>query len=241
VTNPVSFVDSLERNAVEIEPVSDSDNELKQQVSGALRDVRARARSEAKLEGELPVQREHELAHKKLGAIPSDTPTEPPRSPDRNQLNALWDVARALDTPPQGRLGRLLEPLRRPILRVVRFALGPFVEHQNEMNSAQVRFDNDIVSYMDERMDRLAAHYDQMLGLHGKRMEEIDERHLILQQELVQHVHDLVKRIDFVFETAEQNHLYLEGFLRELREELQRLATEMGSSAPRSLSNKDEN
>jgi hypothetical protein len=123
---------------------------------------------------------------------------------------------------------------------VIRYALGPFVEHQVEMNSAQVQFDNAIVAYMDERMDRLVAHYDHVLGQHGKRMEEIDERHLILQQELIQHVHDLVKRIDFVFETAEQNHLYLEGFLRELREELGELASRMESSMTTRKSDKDE-
>jgi hypothetical protein len=50
---------------------------------------------------------------------------------------------------------------------------------------------------------------------------------LILQQELVRHVHELVKRIDFVFETAEQNHLYLEGMLRETREELSSIAQRM--------------
>jgi SMC interacting uncharacterized protein involved in chromosome segregation len=37
-------------------------------------------------------------------------------------------------------------------------------------------------------------------------------------------VHELVKRIDFVFETAEQNHLYLEGMVKEAREELQDIA-----------------
>jgi hypothetical protein len=219
--------------------VSDSDNELKQQVSSALRDVRTRARSEPKPRGELPVHREHESTQRRLESIPQDTASEAHRSPDRRILNERWNVARALDTPPQGRLGRLFAPFRKSILRVIRFALGPFVEHQVEMNSAQVQFDNDIVAYMDERMDRLAAHYDHMLGLHGKRMEEIDERHLILQQELIQHVHDLVERIDFVFETAEQNHLYLEGFFRELREELQELATKMGSSAT-STSTEDE-
>ena len=101
--------------------------------------------------------------------------------------------------------------------RIVKFALGPLVERQVEQNSAQVKFDNEFVDYVDKRIDHLSAHYDEILGLHGKRMEEIDERHLILQQELIRHVHDLVKRIDYVFETAEQNHLYLEGFLLELR------------------------
>jgi hypothetical protein len=117
---------------------------------------------------------------------------------------------------------------------LVRFALGPLVERQVEMNSAQVKFDNELVEYLDERLDRASAHYDHVLGLHGRRMEEIDERHQILQQELIQHVHDLIKRIDFVFETAEQNHLYLEGFLREIREEIQALAARMSSPPPSS-------
>ncbi len=106
----------------------------------------------------------------------------------------------------------------------MRFAVGPVVERQVELNSAQVQFGNELVQYIDARLDQISAHYDRMLGLYGKRMEEIDERHLILQQELVRHVHQLVKRIDFVFETAEQNHLYLEGMLRESREELQDIA-----------------
>jgi hypothetical protein len=113
---------------------------------------------------------------------------------------------------------------------MVRFALGPFVERQVEQNSAQVKFDNELVDYVDKRIDRLSTHYDEILGLHGKRMEEIDERHLILQQELIQHVHDLVKRIDYVFETAEQNHLYLEGILREIREELVELSTRLSTA-----------
>jgi hypothetical protein len=86
-----------------------------------------------------------------------------------------------------------------------------------------VRFDNEIVQYLDERIDRLSRHYDSVLGAHGKRMEEIDERHLILQQELIRHVHDLIERIEFVFESAEQNHLYLEAVVREARDELREL------------------
>jgi len=117
-------------------------------------------------------------------------------------------------------------------------ALLAFVEQQAEMNSAQVKFDNQLVEYVDERLDRISAHYDRLLGLHGKRMEEIDERHLILQQELIQHVHDLIKRIDFVFETAEQNHLYLEGFLREVRDEAQSLADRLDRLSPSGKENR---
>ncbi len=135
-------------------------------------------------------------------------------------LNELWDVSTAYRDTPPGLMGRLLGPIRIPLQRLVRFALGPVIERQVQVNSAQVRFDNEMVQYVDERLDRVSRHYDDILGQHGKRMEEIDERHLILQQELVRHVHDLVERIEFVFETAETNHLHVEAVLRETREEL---------------------
>ena len=101
------------------------------------------------------------------------------------------------------------------------------------MNSAQVKFDNELVEYLDTRLDRISQHYDHVIGLHGKRMAEIDERHLILQQELVRHVHDLIQRIEFVFETAEQNHLYLEANLRETRDELASLVKRLETMAHR--------
>lgn len=102
------------------------------------------------------------------------------------------------------------------------------------MNSAQVRFDNEVIEYLDARLDRIERHYDEVLGLHGKRMEEIDERHRILQQELIRHVHDLVERIDFVFETAETNHLQIEAVLRETRDELRELAKRLETDSEQS-------
>jgi hypothetical protein len=149
-------------------------------------------------------------------------------SPDREELNLLWNVSETGAEAP-GPLARFLTPLRSPLARLVRFALGPVVERQVRMNGAQVRFDNELVRYVDERFDRMSRHYDRVLGLHGRRMEEIDERHLILQQELIRHVHDLVARIELTFEAAEQNHLYLEGTLRETREELSRIAARLTS------------
>jgi hypothetical protein len=162
---------------------------------------------------------------------PLDTGSAPPlpASPDREELNRIWDLAGAETS--GGFLSRLFSPLRRPLARILRFALGPFTERQTRMNSAQVRFDNELVRYLDARLDRMTTHYDRVLGLHGRRMEEIDERHLILQQELIRHVHDLVARIEFVFEAAEQNHLYLEGMLRESREELRSLAERLEALA----------
>ena len=111
--------------------------------------------------------------------------------------------------------------------------MGGVVDRQVEVNSAQVKFDNELVAYLDARLDRISRHYDEVIGLHGKRMEEIDERHLILQQELVRHVHDLVERIEFVFETAEQNHLYLEASLRETGERVAGLAERLEAMTDR--------
>ena len=207
----------------------------KEEVVGALRDVRERVRSQKNPSPKPSPYPKPAEPHTSLGSVPAGDPpsTEPPSSPSTEKLNESWDVSTAFSTRPPGRTSRLFSLLRRPLQRIVRFALGPVVERQVEINSAQVQFDNQLIQYLDARLDRISAHYDQMLGLHGKRMEEIDERHLILQQELVRHVHELVKRIDFVFETAEQNHLYLEGSLRELREGVQKLAAQLEALAAR--------
>ncbi len=198
----------------------------KEEVAGALRDVRERVRSEDNPSPKPSPYPKPSEPHAPLGSVqPVEPPsTQVPNSPSTERLNESWDISTAFETPPQGRIARIFSPLRHPLQRLVRFALGPVVERQVELNSAQVQFGNELVQYIDARLDRISAHYDRMLGLYGKRMEEIDERHLILQQELVRHVHELVKRIDFVFETAEQNHLYLEGMLKESREELRDIA-----------------
>ncbi len=211
--------------------MKDSDDELKQQVAGELREVRMRAREEAAPRDDIPPYPKSNEPRPHLESLPKPTSPEAPISPDRSFLNERWDVSTSLHAPPSGWLGRLISPLRKPLQRVLRFAMGQVVERQVEVNSAQVKFDNQVIEYIDERLERISTQYDHVLGLHGKRMEEIDERHLILQQELIQHVHDLIKRIDFVFETAEQNHLYLEASLREVRDEVRALATRLDPNA----------
>src|SRR5271169_929633 len=106
----------------------------------------------------------------------------PPQRPDGVAVNASWDVSRS---PAEGLLGR-----------IVRRALGPFVSAQTQWNARQVQLDNEILDYVDRRFDATHRHYDRVLGIHGQHMQDINERHLILQEELVAHVHDLVKRID---------------------------------------------
>ena len=73
------------------------------------------------------------------------------------------------------------------------------------------------------RLHETHRHYDAVLGLTARHMAEIDERHLILQEELVAHVHDLVKRIDLVLGEGEKGRLSLESALRDLRTRLQQL------------------
>ncbi len=133
----------------------------------------------------------------------------PPRPPDGSAVNAAWDVGRAAAP---GLLAR-----------VVRRLLAPFVDAQVAFNSRQVQLDNELLGYLEARLAATHRHYDEVLGIHGRHMQDIDERHLILQEELVAHVHDLVKRIDLVLSEAERGRLSLEFALRDLRARLKRL------------------
>jgi hypothetical protein len=65
-------------------------------------------------------------------------------------------------------------------------------------------------------------------------MGEIDERHLIMQEELVAHVHDLVQRIDLVLGESERGRLGLELALRDVRARLLRLEEQLGTCKPSS-------
>ena len=141
---------------------------------------------------------------------PLDPPAAPaaePRRPDNAPLNSLWRIT--------GERG----PIRRLWQRLLRGLLG----RQEAFNSRQVQFDNELLAYVDERLAQTHRHYDGVLGLHHKHMEEIDERHLILQEELVAHVHDLVKRIDLALSLQERGRLSLEFALRDVRSRLQQL------------------
>lgn len=126
----------------------------------------------------------------------------PPARPDVTAVNTLWRTAEAA----AGRAGRLLRRLAAPFLRA-----------QQQFNSVQVQFDNAVLDYLEARLAHTHAHYDAVLGVHGRHMGEIDERHLILQEELVAHVHDLVRRIDLVLEEGERGRVALESALRDVR------------------------
>lgn len=137
---------------------------------------------------------------------PLPEPAAPPAPPDGAAVNELW---RAQPQREPGLLGRLLRRL-----------LAPLFEAQVAFNSRQVQLDNEILAYLEARLAQTHQHYDAVLGVHGRHMAEIDERHLILQEELVAHVHDLVKRIDLVLAETETGRLSLELALRDVRAQL---------------------
>jgi hypothetical protein len=154
------------------------------------------------------------------GPMPPDhvppAPAQPLR-PDNADLNQLWALRGALD---QG-------GLRRMVTRGLGRLLARLIDRQEAFNSRQVQFDNALLDYIDARVQETHRHYDAVLGIHGRHMGEIDERHLIMQEELVAHVHDLVKRIDLVLGESERGRLGLEFALRDIRKHLLRLEEQL--------------
>ena len=130
-----------------------------------------------------------------------------PAAPDLGPVNATWTVkARA------GLLGRLLTWLGRPQL-----------EAQRAFNADQVRLDNALLRYVEERFAATHKHYDRILGRTGQRQDEMDARHRQLERELVQHVQDLARRIDLALLEADRGRPALEQALADLRERVARL------------------
>lgn len=149
--------------------------------------------------------------------VEADPVAVPPR-PDAGDVNAHWRAeATLLEHGLRGRLGRLLERLLHPRLAA-----------QVEWNAKQVRLDNELLDYVDARLAATHRHYDAVLGRVGRHLGEIDERHMILQEELVAHVHDLVKRVDLVLAEAEKGRLGLEHGLREVKSRLLQLEERLG-------------
>jgi hypothetical protein len=145
--------------------------------------------------------------------IPREEPREEeeaPKRPDATAVNALYRAEPA--SPPGG--------LRGFFARLLARILREGGEAQKAWNARQVELDNEILGYIDARFDRTHAHYDRILGIYGRHLGEADERHMILQEELVAHVHDLVKRIDLVLAEGERGRLSSEFALREVRERL---------------------
>ena len=191
------------------------DDNLRVRIAEELRRVRDAVRDRALLERDprsplpppAPVR-----APERMPPLPEPAPEAAPPRPDNAALNAMWRILDAPRRSLRGLLGRLGG--RRA---------GAALRRQQDFNARQVQFDNELLAYVEARLDATHRHYDRVLGLHGNHMGEIDERHLILQEELVAHVHDLVKRIDLVLGQAERGRLGLESALKDLRARVEEL------------------
>ncbi len=136
----------------------------------------------------------------------------PPDPPDAAAVNAAW---RAETESSHGRFGLLRRLLER--------LLQPRFEAQRTFNSHQVQLDNEMLVYLAERVAATHRRYDRLLGNLGRRLDEADERHAILEKELVGHVQDLVRRIDLVLADGSRGRTALELALEDVRERLARV------------------
>jgi hypothetical protein len=186
------------------------EDEDREAVAAELKRIRESVRERALLE---PTRLASPTAapHSRKGTVtepPPEPPSTPPR-PDASAVNGSWDVSKA--------------PAGSVFGRWVRGLLSPFVGAQVAWNAQQVQLDNAILDYLDARFDATHRHYDYVLGIQGRHIQDVNERHLILQEELVAHVHDLVKRIDLVLAESEKGRLSLEFALRDVRTQLARV------------------
>jgi len=189
-----------------------SDPNDRERVAAELRRVRDAVRDRALLEPDpgsaLPPPAAVRTPEK-VAPLPEPEAPPPTSRPDNSALNAMW---RILDAPGQA--------LRGVLGRLRGSGVEGAFRRQQDFNARQVQFDNELLGYVEARLDATHRHYDRVLGQHAGHMGEIDERHLILQEELVAHVHDLVKRIDLVLGQAERGRLGLESALKDLRARL---------------------
>jgi len=185
----------------------------REEVAAALRRVREEVQRRA-----LPDERKEALPAPGARG-PDRTPPEPeppeepmPSPPDAAAVNAAWEAGVA---PPPGLYGLLFRLFDR--------VLRPRFEAQRAFDARQVQLDNETLTYLGERLAATHRHYDRILGLYGQRLSEIDERHMILQKELVAHVQELVYRIDLVLAEGDRGRLALEFALEDVRTRLARL------------------
>jgi len=131
-----------------------------------------------------------------------------PAPPDATPVNAAWRAEPAAG----GVVRRWLER-----------ALRPRLDAQVAFNARQAQLDNALLEWLQARFAATHEHYDRLHHAATRRMNEIDERHQLLQERLVFHVHELVRRIDFVLEASERSRLSAEAELRRLARRVEEL------------------
>jgi len=188
-------------------------DEERAQVAAELRRVREAVRERALHERDpasaLPTSRVVKTPEP-VPAVEARAPEPPPARPDTAPVNAGW---RAEAPPAPGGVRGLAR-------RLLESTLGGHFAAQRDWNAQQVQLDNALLEYVDARLAATHRHYDAVLGGVGRHLGEVDERHLILQEELVAHVHDLVKRIDLVLAEGERGRVSAAHALADLRERL---------------------
>jgi hypothetical protein len=142
------------------------------------------------------------------GPTPPPEPAPPsPALPAPPSLQPIEDAVREAARP-RGPLGGLISDDGAP---------------QRRFNDAQLRFDAEAIRYLHDRLAVTHAHYDTLLDHHRRRMDEIDRRHRLLQDDLVRHVHALSRRVDIAMSESASGRMGLDFLLRELKERLEAL------------------
>lgn len=196
-----------------------------QDAARELRRVREKVRREALITGGPALELPPPAPARRPESIAKPEPPKPqpsPTAPDAGPVNEAWRAEPAVPGGLRGALFRMLDRILKP-----RF------EAQQTFNAQQVQLDNELLRHLQERFAITHRHYDGVLGVYGRHLGEIDERHMILQEELVVHVEDIIRRIDLVLARAEQGQLSLEHDLRDLRRRLQRLEETLTGSRTR--------
>jgi hypothetical protein len=196
--------------------------DVRKKVARELRRVKEEVREKALLGGEPTAALPPPPAVREPQPVPKEDPPPPepaPVPPDGVQVNESWRADPRAPRGVRGLVFRLLDRLLRP-----RF------EAQQAFNAHQAKLDNEILRYLEERSAATHRHYDRILGIYGRHLEEVDERHLILQKELVGHVEELIRRIDLVLAGGERARLSLEHELRDLRRRLEEFQTSLSRS-----------
>jgi hypothetical protein len=181
----------------------------RERVAEELRRVREAVRQRALLGGDTTPERPAPRPVTRTWPSPAEVeapPAPPPAPPDAAPVNAAWRAEPLPGAGLSGFLARLVERL-----------LGPRLEAQVAFNSRQVQLDNELLAYVQARVEATHRHYDAVLGGVGRHLAEIDERHLILQEELVAHVQDLVRRIDLALAESERQRRSLDVALTALK------------------------
>ncbi len=131
---------------------------------------------------------------------------QPGAPPDATSVNELWRVRTDVRKGWRGFWDRLADRL-----------LGPRFEAQRRFNAAQVQLDNALIVRLEDRLTATHRRYDRLLTEQTRRLDEVDERHRLLEKELLRHVQDLVTRIDLILAEANREKLALAFALEDVR------------------------